>query len=278
MSLTSAGLTDIGFGQGFTANFHVQYETSLGNSTNCIANANALLAVLETEFTVTTGWFATPSGSFGTSHRQVVNLDRADGLGAGNSGYGSTISTDAQSGNSNHSDAAERLKMLFMNEWVEILMSRGGVWNAGDSSGEGLSQFLGILRFATGHYSYYGTPSRLFTQIWMNTTPRQDWVNSTKPTDGDFPSFGCCGPQISHPPAVGSRVTSRNVQSWAFHAALYLSTVDAQPQHAVPGHLRSPPSPRAPFPITPRTGCREPFSAQATRSVSGAQGETTTGP
>ncbi len=193
MALTSSGLTDIGQGAGFTTNFQVRYESTLSNQANVIANANALLAVIENEFTVTTAWFATPGGKFGTGQRQVVNLNQADGSGAGNSGYGSAINLDAQSGNSNATDAAGRVEMLFMNEWVEILMSlSGGKWNAGDSSGEGLSQYCGIVRFQTGHYSYYNAgDNRLFVETWLDTHPRQDWVTSTKGTDGDFPSFGC---------------------------------------------------------------------------------------
>ncbi|MEO7009753.1 MAG: hypothetical protein ABI156_11450, partial [Caldimonas sp.] len=60
MALKSDGLTDIGMGAGLTTDFHVQYEDSLANLANIKANANALLAVVETEFTVTTGWFNTP--------------------------------------------------------------------------------------------------------------------------------------------------------------------------------------------------------------------------
>ena len=203
MSLQSNGLTNIGMGEGFTTNFQVRYETSLFDSlppaqkatvkANLIANCNALLGVVENEFTVTTGWFNTPSGKFGTGHRQVVNLNETDGSGANNSGYGSNINQDAQSGNNNAADAAGRVEMLFENEWVEILMAlSSGKWNAGNSSGEGLSQILGILRFPTGHYSYYteGGP-RHFTEIWMNTVPRQDWVNKTEGTDGNMVSFGC---------------------------------------------------------------------------------------
>ena len=72
MALTSTGLT----GAGKTTNFLVQYETGLFDSlpaaqkaivkSNLIANANALLAVIENEFTVTTGWFNTPAGKFDT--------------------------------------------------------------------------------------------------------------------------------------------------------------------------------------------------------------------
>jgi hypothetical protein len=193
MALTSTGLTNIGQGAGMTTNFQVQYESTLPNQANVIANANALLAVVENEFNVTTQWFNTPGGNFGTGNRQVVNLNLGDGSGANNNGHNSAINLDAQSGNSNRADAAERVKMLFMNEWVEILMSlTGGSWNSGDSSGEGLSQYAGIIRFPTGHYSYYNRgDNRLFVETWMNTVPRQDFVNTTEGTDTNFVSFGC---------------------------------------------------------------------------------------
>src|SRR5690242_16162433 len=96
MALTSAGLTDVGMGAGLTTNFHVQYEDTLLGQARVIANANALLAVVENEFNVTTGWFGTPGGNFGTGQRQVVNLNLADGSGANNSGHGNPINLDAQ--------------------------------------------------------------------------------------------------------------------------------------------------------------------------------------
>lgn len=100
MGLTNNGLTDIGFGKGFTTNFQVQYESTLSNQSVVIANANALLAVIENEFTVTTGWFATPSGKFGTGNRQQVNLNLAATAtsypGANNNAYGNPINLDAQ--------------------------------------------------------------------------------------------------------------------------------------------------------------------------------------
>lgn len=188
MALKSVGLTDVGFGPGLTTNFQVEYDDSLGNVANLKANANALLAVIENEFTVTTGWFATPGGKFGTGNRQVVRLNKPDGSGANNTGYGNPINLDAQSGNGNAANAAGIVGMVFMNEWVEILMSlSGGKWNAGDSMGEGLSQYCGIVRFQAGHYNYYNS----WTQQWMNTVPRQDWVTQTEGTDGNAVSFGC---------------------------------------------------------------------------------------
>ena len=67
---------------------------------NVIANANALLGVVENEFNVTTAWFNTPPGKFGTGHRQKVNLNlnatATSFPGANYSGYGSDINLDAQ--------------------------------------------------------------------------------------------------------------------------------------------------------------------------------------
>ena len=114
MALNRAGLTDFGMGAGLTTNFMVQYEDSLGNLPNLIANANALLAVIENEFAVTTGWFGTPGGNFGNDNRQVVNLNLADNSGANNAGHGGAINMDAQSGNSNATNAAAVVGMLFM--------------------------------------------------------------------------------------------------------------------------------------------------------------------
>ncbi|MGD0960476.1 MAG: hypothetical protein ABSB19_11785 [Methylomonas sp.] len=196
MALTSANLNDIGFGPGKTENFLIQYDDSLPDQTDVIANANALMAIVENEFTVTTAWFNTPSGKFGTANRQVVNLDRAAGSGANNSGYGSAISVDSIGAGSN---PQESVKMVWMNEWAEILMSIAGNWNAGDSSGEGLSQYCGIVRFQVGHYSYYDS----WVDGWLNgvtgspNAERSDWVTQTfhgsgsVHGDGDSVSFGC---------------------------------------------------------------------------------------
>jgi hypothetical protein len=200
MALTRNQLPDIGFGPGLTANFQVQYEDTLPNQANVIANATALLGVVENEFAVTTGWFNTPGGKFGAGNRQVVNLSLADSSGANNGGYGSAINQDGQGGNGNAADAAARVQMLFMNEWVEILMSlSGGKWNAADSSGEALSQYCGIVRFPAGHYSYYVSK----VNQWLNgvqgspNAARSDWVTQTftgssgTRGDGDSVSFGC---------------------------------------------------------------------------------------
>jgi hypothetical protein len=188
MSLTNAGLTNIGLGAGYTTNFRVQYESTLPGQANIIDNANALLAVLENEFTVTTEWFGTPANKFGTNNRQIVNLNQPDNSGASHNGV-NPINMDAQGGNSNAADAAGRVRTIFINEWVEILMDlTNGRWKGGDSSGEGLSQFCGITRYPVGHYSYY--PGS-FVTTWLNTSPRPNWVDKTEGTDKDQTSYSC---------------------------------------------------------------------------------------
>jgi hypothetical protein len=212
MSLTSVGLSNLqGLGAGQTTNFIVQIENTLPNQANVIANANALLPVLETEFTVTTGWFNTPSGKFGAGQQQVVNVNLPDTNtgggninepGANNGGYGTAINVDSQNLFTG-ATAAGRVQNAFMAEWSEILMSLTSNWHAGDSSGEGLSQYCSIIRFQTGHYAYYGS----WVDSWLNgvaSSPnpaRSDWVTRTFKGDhtggfnvngdGDSVSFGC---------------------------------------------------------------------------------------
>ncbi len=224
MSLQSAGLTDIGFGPGLTKNFQVQYESSLYTSlpaaqqavvkANLIANCNFLLGAVESAFTTVTAWFNTPSNKFGTSNRQQVYLNQPDNTGASNTGYGNPILVDSQSQNNNVSIAGPEEAALWMAEFSEVLMGIAGNWNAGDSSGEGLSQYSNITTAQTGHYDYYGS----FVQSWLNggqawssnnkqfvaspNSARSDWVTTTFTGtttslgdnihgDGDTVSFGC---------------------------------------------------------------------------------------
>jgi hypothetical protein len=219
MALSSDSLTDIGQGKGKTTNFWVRYESTLADQTNVVNNANSLLGVVENEFNVTTGWFGTPTGKFGTSQRQEVRLDQADTAnsdgsfgfpGASNSGYGNPISLDSQNLMSDAPLPAQRVGMVFIAEWVEVLMGIRGNWNAGDSSGEGLSHWSAITRFQQGHDNYYGS----FVANWLNGTgspnqgtilpnpARSDWVNATFTGatvsdgtfvhgDGDPVSYGC---------------------------------------------------------------------------------------
>lgn len=213
---------------GQTTNFTVGYDDSLVSAqpaanqaqtkANLIANCNFLLdptatPLVETAFITTTGWFGTDVTKFGTGNRQQIKLDLADGSGASNNGYGNPIHVDSQSQNSGAS-AGPIVAMLWMAEWSEVLMSLTSTWNAGDSSGEGLSQFSNIQLFQTGHYDYYGS----FVEAWLNggqawssnnqkfvpspNAARSDWVTQTFTGvttsagdqihgDGDQVSFGC---------------------------------------------------------------------------------------
>ncbi len=209
MALKQTGLTNIGQGPGNTTNFSVWYEDSLSNQNVVKANADALMAagangvpLIENEFTVTSGWFNTPGGKFGSGNRQQVNLNLAATAtsypGANNNGYGNPINLDAQNITGDPATTG-RVENVFMAEWSEVLMSIAGNWNAGDSSGEGLSQFCSIQRFPTGHYNYYGS----WVNQWLNgvssspNAARSDWVNKTftgsgsTRGDGDSVSFGC---------------------------------------------------------------------------------------
>ena len=219
MALSSDNLTDIGQGKGKTTNFWVRYESTLADQANVVNNANSLLGVVENEFSVTTGWFGTPAGKFGTGARQEVRLDQADTAnpdgsfgfpGASNTGFGHPISLDSQNLMSDAPLPAQRVGMVFIAEWVEVLMGIRGNWNAGDSSGEGLSHWSAITRFQQGHDNYYGS----FVANWLNGTgtpnqgsilpnpARSDWVNNTFTGatvsdgtfvhgDGDPVSYGC---------------------------------------------------------------------------------------
>jgi hypothetical protein len=204
---------------GQTTNFTLAYNDSLvsaqpaanraATKANLIANCNFLLGQVEAAFTTTTGWFGTDTTKFGTGARQQVNLDQVDGNGASNTGYGAAISQDGQSQNSS-ATAGPIVSMLWMAEWSEVLMSLTKNWNAGDSSGEGLSQFSAGTLFLTGHNNYYGGG---FIHDWLNGTgttnqktaspnaARSDWVTTTYTGsnvggtfvhgDGDPVSFGC---------------------------------------------------------------------------------------
>jgi hypothetical protein len=205
---------------GNTTNFHLESPDGFWNGlsatqqTNVAANANSLLGQVEGAFTTTTGWFGTDTSKFGTSHRQQVEFDQPDSSGAFNNGYGNPIHIDTQSNNGTIGTAGAIVSMLWMAEWSEVLMSLTSNWNAGDSSGEGLSHYCALQLFLAGHNAYYNAGgNQVFVQNWLNgdgttnpgTAPpnpaRSDWVNHTFTGadvggthvngDGDPVSYGC---------------------------------------------------------------------------------------
>jgi hypothetical protein len=184
-----------------STNFQITYEDSIANAD---IRAQAVAAVCEHEFTVLTGWFGI-TGAFGTADRINVQLDLPPAGGAWNAGYQSggqtKIIINPQSAMTNAANAAEIMKMMFVNELVEVFMSYNNQkganrnsWKANNSDGEALSQLCGIERFRTGHYLAYSS----WVDQWLQFPtppqlgpPRPDWVINPEPTDGNPVSFGC---------------------------------------------------------------------------------------
>jgi hypothetical protein len=186
-------------------------QTAVTNHANFLLStvAPSTKSVIETAFDTTTGWFGIAASKFGTGHRQEVAFDLPNNSGAYNTGYGNPIHIDPRP-NDSSATGDQEAGMLWMAEWAEVLMSIVGNWNAGDSSGEGLSHYCALQLFLAGHNSYYGTR---FVSNWLNgngttnqgtPTPnaaRSDWVNTTYTGstvngtfvhgDGDPVSYGC---------------------------------------------------------------------------------------
>src|SRR5205823_4061034 len=199
---------------GNTTNFQLDAPDSFWNGltatrkTNVAANAAYLLGQVEAAYATTIGWFGSDTTKLGTSYRQEVSFDKADNSGASNNGYGSAIHLDPQSTNAG-ATAGPIVSMLWMAEWSEILMSLTSNWNAGNSSGEGLSHYSALELFLAGHNDYYNS----FVANWLDGTgttnpgtaspnsARSDWVNHTFTGadvggthvngDADPVSYGC---------------------------------------------------------------------------------------
>ena len=177
-----------------TTNFVIQYDDSNAEAQGM---AQAIADICENEFTVLTGWFGIKPGTgFGTSDRITLTVQSISAGGANNFGYQSggntTINVNFLPASYTAAQANLIAPMMFVNEFVEVLMSfnnqKSGVttWVAGHSDGEGLSQFCGILRFPAGHYLAYGS----WANAWL-ASGRSDWVTTNESTDGNKVSFGC---------------------------------------------------------------------------------------
>ncbi|GFG19229.1 hypothetical protein IFM5058_09847 [Aspergillus udagawae] len=173
-------------------NFIVNYDDS--NPSGKIM-AQFVLDVCETELTELTKWFGLSNG-FGSTNRIPVTIKPINRGAADNRGYrtdgSSYINIAPLSGNRDYVEPVTH--MLFVNELFELLMGQRdpdrNSWDAGGSDGEGLSQFLGIMRFADGHYKGYHS----FAASWLTSlNGRQDFVNDVEVTekqkDNPFPLF-----------------------------------------------------------------------------------------
>ncbi len=180
---------------GETENFKIWYDPNLYTAhPEVITNANNLMSTVERDFEITSSWFGI-NGGFGQGNRINVNLTYQGTAGADNEGYHSDQTTQI---NLNGAPAAtpvpDVIRMLFVNELVEIFMSynnqnAGGAWNAGDSNGEGLSQFSGYTMAPVGHNAFYGVGQE---NPWMQS-PRSGQYITGPPdgTDKNKLSYGC---------------------------------------------------------------------------------------
>src|SRR5450631_811803 len=177
-----------------TKNFVVKYDNS---NSEAQGMAQAIANVCESEFTALTSWFGIAPGSgFGSSDQITVTVQSISKGGANNFGYQSggntTINVNFLPASFTATQADLIAPMMFVNEFVEVLMSfnnqKSGAttWVPNHSDGEGLSQFCGILRFPVGHYLAYGS----WANQWLASS-RTDYITNNESTDGDAVSFGC---------------------------------------------------------------------------------------
>ena len=116
------------------------------------------------------------------------------GGGGCNSGWESALLVSPGSSPADH----DWTPMLFVAELVEEfsdafdsrsggLGGRWGLWNRGNSLGEGLSRALAFMVHRAVEQSH---PNTLSAQTWLNNG-RPDWITRNQPTDQQAVSFGC---------------------------------------------------------------------------------------
>lgn len=190
-----------------TTNFTILYENDpsiLPNGTGQ-KRAAALAQVIESEFSILTKWFGI-TGGFGPGKRVTVSLETPGG-GGFNFGYAKQeIHMGAQDSNPDDNAAADLVRVVFVSEFVELLMNyrnlqAGAVtWMANGSNGEALSNFCGSERYRKASYDYVGNYP--VVNVWLQTpamaTPthaavgeRPDYITTNLPTDQDQYTYGC---------------------------------------------------------------------------------------
>lgn len=172
---------------GATTYYQFSYDDSLS-----VADGRdrtiALMAVADSDFTIMNGWF----GGVGVPFTLPMPTKIAPGPGGSASwgSSGSTVGITVTPGNGNSLDLVRWLLCAEVTEMLMYSQSHGwfGSGNEG-STGEGLSHFLANqLMISIGSASRFRGPAN----IWLNTSPRPDWVNNTDPTDnGNSAKSGC---------------------------------------------------------------------------------------
>jgi hypothetical protein len=129
--------------------------------TDAEANLDAVVAVAEDDLATLAGWFGLVLPA--NFRRVDVRLNWTQLGAATNGGYqpdlGINLSSPPRA--ADPAGADEWVRAMFVMELAEILMSyrdqtvpRAGVWNAGDSVGEGLSRVMGAELHPTGYYGH----------------------------------------------------------------------------------------------------------------------------
>src|SRR6266446_5867412 len=162
---------------GNTDHFDVSYVTSLRKTGAALAQA--ILQNCERDY-------STLQQVFGgiTPHRLpfVVQIT-SDATGASHSScMGTDISIGGKSGG-----AVNFIRSLLVAEADEVLMANfGRGWDCGASNGEGLSRVL-----ANDIYKGVEPADFISSDVWLNLSPRPNFVDHTDPTDTNYNSIGC---------------------------------------------------------------------------------------
>jgi hypothetical protein len=176
-----------------TPNFIIQYDRTQAFGHDM---AEFIKNACENEFTVLSGWFGVTTG-FGPGNNITVTVRNGFSGKAQNGGYKSDGSTYIYVNSDTGLDASNSnliAPMELVTELVEIFMdynnkqTQNPTWEPGDSDGEGLSQFCGILRYPQAHYLNH--PS--FANAWLSSNRMDnDFISKNDTTDGNSTSFGC---------------------------------------------------------------------------------------
>lgn len=185
MAFITTGLTDFGSGPGVTAHFALSYDDALNSTAHPgqpePARTNALIAQIETDYDLMSGWF----GGISLSFALPISVKVANA--GGGASWGPPITLNPGGGDAN------LMRYLLVAEVTEMFMlaqNRG--WFAPDgsneqSSGEGLSHFLATQFLLANGLA----PFNAISNLWLNSS-RDDWVNQTDVYDNSSsPKSGC---------------------------------------------------------------------------------------
>lgn len=166
-----------------TTHFSFEYKNEL-NAAAAVALGQALAATAERDFATMSDWFGgeVPGngpiltkinvGSGGASNDNVNNINLT---------LGATADFDLA-------------RWTLVAEVMEIFMAIDALgWKPGDSSGEALSQLGANTLYSSQVFGLNGPVQWLDSSVNQTdpTLSRPDFVTAPKPTDSDFPSFGC---------------------------------------------------------------------------------------